>query len=82
MSTEKTPTLDEFTEAVKKSFWKGWTTLSEKEVDEYINGEEAQTEITGRYAEAKRDFEKGEITRNVFMVGCVSAVAYCLEMMY
>ena len=82
MSTEKTPTLEEFTKAVKESFWSGWASLSEKEVDEYINGEEAQSEITGRYAEAKRDFENGKITRNVFMVGCVSSVAYCLEMMY
>lgn len=79
---EKTPTLEEFTKAVKESFWKGWTSLSEKEVDEYINGEEAQEEITGRYSEAKEKYERGEITRTVFMVGCVSSVAYCLEMMY
>ena len=78
----KTPTLEEFTTAVKESFRNLNPQLSDKDVDDYISGDEAKEEIESRYATDSKRFESGEITYQVFMVGCVSSVAYCLHMMY
>ena len=70
---EVAPTYEEFYNAVKKYFWSGWKSLPEKEVDDYLQSEEAQEEIRCK---------KGIISRKVFMIGGASAVGYCLELMY
>lgn len=81
MEQEKAPTYEEFFQAVKKSFWGGWRSLSEEEVDRYLATEEAQSELK-RYSGYLARFNAGEITRNVFMVGGVSSVANCLILLY
>ncbi len=79
---EVAPTYEEFYNAVKKYFWSGWKSLPEKEVDDYLQSEEAQEEIRCRYNEKLNKFKKGIISRKVFMIGGASAVGYCLELMY
>lgn len=76
------PTLEEFTEAVKAGFKHGWPNLSDEEVDRYFATEEAQSVIRNGYYSDRARLEAGEITENVFKVGCVSSVAVCLIYMY
>lgn len=77
---EVAPTYEEFYNAVKKYFWSGWKSLSEKEVDDYLHSEEEK--IRRDYQTNLNEFNKGEISRKVFMIGGASAVGYCLELMY
>lgn len=76
------PSLKEFTKAVKEYFQVGWWNLSAEQVDEYINGEEAQEQIISRYNEAVEKYKNGEITERQFMVGIASSVGNCLIYMY
>ena len=80
--TRNIHTLEEYTASIKRQFWAGWLTLSEKEVDDYFNSDEVKNKIAEDYA---RDFERlqtGKITQEVFDVGCTSSVANCLIYMY
>ena len=75
-------TIEDFTSAVKEHFKTGWWNLSDEQVDEYINGEEAQEEITNRYNEAVKRYKNGELTKEQFLVGVASSVGNCLIYMY
>ena len=75
-------TFEEYRKEIKQHFWDLSFNLSEKEVDDYFNTDEVKSKLERDYA---RDFEKlqsGEITQDVFDVGCTSSVAYCLFLMY
>lgn len=79
MSEMKVPTYEEFKVAVKKHFshyWQG------KEAEEYIEGEQATNLIIGRYSENVNKLNKGEITYDIFMDGCVASAGYCLSLMF
>lgn len=82
METQTPYTFEEFEEAVRQSFKKSWPTLSDEEVNRYFTTDEAKHEILREYKEGKANLDAGKITVNVFNVGCVSSVAYCLEYMY
>ena len=77
---EVAPTYEEFYNAVKKYFWSGWKSLSEKEVDDYLKSEEVK--IRRDYQTNLDEFNKGIINRKTFMIGGASAVGYCLELLY
>lgn len=76
------PSLEEFTKAVKEYFQVGWWSLSAKQVDAYIYGEEAQELITNRYNEAVKEYKSGKITKKQFLVGAASSAGNCLVYMY
>ena len=88
MNTNNTaPTLEEFKEAVFKLFapiaectYKarhgGFTPA------EYMETEEAETEIKNRYKTCLDEFNRGEITRRIFLEGAAASVANCLSLMY
>lgn len=78
----KTPTYNDFFDVVSQHFKKLNYIKSNRENDEYLKSEEAVQEIRNAYNNNKAQYENGEITRDVFMVGSASSVAYCLYMMY
>ena len=73
------PTVDEFKNAVEKSFRQGKPFLNDEEVKEYLFSDQY---IEHMYDKAKTKYENGEITLDEFMVGEASAIAYDLEMSY
>ena len=75
---EKIPTIEEFTELVKKDYLALNEAISEDEAMRYFNSEEAQSHIKLSYESDMRKFKNGEIGVN----GFTSGVAYCLFMMY
>ena len=79
---DKIPAYQEYEDAVKKCFWKYWSSLSREEVDEYIRSEEAQNEIKSQYDSDIKAYKKGEIPLSVIMQGGVGGTAYCLSLMY
>ena len=74
--------LEDFSDKVKESFKKDNSFLTDEEVDKYFGTEEAKKEILYSYSSALKRYKSGEITYNVFMIGCVSSVAFCLTYMY
>lgn len=76
------PTLEEFTKAVREDFCQHWATLTDEQVDEYLNGEEAQKEINRRYKSAVLRYNRGEISDLQFKESIASSVGYCLSLMY
>ena len=78
----KEPSYEEFEKEVTKYFRDDWTTLSDKQVAEYIKGKEAQEVISNRYKDYLKRYRDGEISYNVFMVGGASSVGNCLVYMY
>lgn len=75
-------TLEEFKAEVKRQFSESMTYLSPDEVDKYFESEEVNREITQGFNRGMRRLDDGEITQQVFAVGCTSAVCNCLEYMY
>lgn len=73
-------TYAEFVEAIKIKFKKSWPSLSENEVEQFI--EQEKEYIGVQYAEKIEKLANGEITEEQFRVGGVSSVAYCLELLY
>lgn len=82
MNAEATPSYEEFEKEVRAHFKGLSQTVSEEDANAYLDGDEAQGEIRNAYDQNVKQFEAGEITREVFMVGGVSSVGYCLYMMY
>ncbi len=76
------PTFEEFKNLVKEHFRWYYKNLSEKEIDEYINSEDSMQVIQSEYNRHVKQFKRGEITEEVFRIGCVSAVGHCLYMLY
>lgn len=76
------PSLEEFTNAVKEYFQSAWWNLNVDQVDDYINGEEAQELITNRYNEGVEKYKRGAITSRQFLVGLASSTGNCLVYMY
>lgn len=76
------PTIKEFKEEVKRQFAEYMVYLTKEDVDRYFDGDEANREIETAYQRAVKDYEYGKITEKVFLIGCTSAVAYCLFYMY
>ena len=74
--------LDEFSNKVKESFKKDNPYLTDEEVDKYFESEEAKKEILNRYNYDLKKYKSGEYTYDVFMIGCVASVAFCLTYMY
>lgn len=75
-------TYEEFKALVRESLAKDMKKLTTEQLEEYINGEEAEEVIKNRYDLSIIQFENGEITEKIFRNGNVSAVAYCLYMLY
>ena len=74
--------LEEFSKKVKESFKKDNSFLTDGEVDKYFKTEEAKKEILYAYNSALKKYKSGEYTYDVFMIGCVASVAFCLTYMY
>ena len=74
--------LDEFSNEVKKEFEKRNTYLTDDEVNKYFESEEAKNEILYAYESDLKKYKSGEYTYDVFMIGCVASVAFCLTYMY
>ena len=72
------PTFEEFKAAVEKDYL---VTQNTEVSRRYINTKEAQDKIKRDYASYAEKFKKGEITRNIFINGSVSAVSNCLFLM-
>lgn len=79
---ERIHTFAEFRTEVKNNFVDGWPNLSDEEVEEYLNSEEAVREIRREYNESVEELKTGKITERQFLVGAASAVGNCLVYMY
>ena len=79
---EKIPTIEEFTELVKKEYLALNEAISEEEAMRYFNSEEAQSHIKSEYEDCLEDFKNGDLNVECFREGEVGKVAYCLFMMY
>lgn len=79
---EKYPekTFENFYNAVRQDFIEFNKRLSEQEVDRYLKSEEES--IKDDYEMHSRRLKNYEIEEEVFWIGCVSAVANCLSLMY
>ncbi len=79
---EKYPekTFENFYNAVRQDFIEFNKRLSEQEVDRYLKSEEES--IKDDYEMHSRRLKNHEIEEEVFWIGCVSAVANCLSLMY
>lgn len=53
-----------------------------KDVDEYLQGEEAQEEIRTRYESYLNKFNEGRLAKVDLKKGCVSSVSNCLYYMF
>ena len=80
------PTLEQFTQAVKKHFCKLLPQITEKEADKYLASDEATQEIENAYKYAYNenigDVKDGSITAETLLQARTSAVGYCLSLMY
>jgi hypothetical protein len=76
------PTLEQFTQAVKKHFCKLLPQITEKEADKYLASDEATQEIENAYNENIGDVKDGSITAETLLQARTSAVGYCLSLMY
>ena len=74
--------LEDFSDKVKESFKKDNSFLTDDEVDKYFETEEAIKEILYAYSSALKRYKSGEYSYDVFMIGCVASVAFCLTYMY
>ena len=79
---EKYPqaTYENFYKAVRADFIEFNKRLPEQEVDRYLKTEEEK--IQRDFAMHSRRLKNNEIEEKVFWIGCVSAVANCLSLMY
>ena len=75
-------TFEEYTKEIKQHFWDLSFNLLEKEVDDYFNTDEVKNKLERDYARDFKKLQSGEITQDVFDIGCTSSVAYCLFYMY
>ena len=78
------PSYEEFRNLVKQDcrthdFLKD---LSEEELEEYLSREDSTREIKSSYESDLEKFKNGEITEQIFRMGCVYAVSNCLFLMY
>ena len=76
------PTLEQFTQAVKKHFCKLLPQITEKEADKYLASDEATQEIENAYNENIGDVKDGSITAETLLQARTSAVGSCLSLMY
>lgn len=76
------PTYEEFKKLVKEKFTECMPNLTEAEIEEYINGDEAEEVIKDEYNVSSMRLEKGEITESVFRTGGAGAAASCLYILY
>lgn len=74
------PTYDEFKAAVKEHFLKYWQCDIPRATN-YFKSVEAAQVIKEEYETDLRAYNEGEITYDVFMIGGVASVAYCLQLM-
>lgn len=81
------PTLEEFKEAVFKHF----APLAERTraachggptAAEFMETEDAEFAIKGNYESSLSRFNKGEITRDIFLNSAAASAATCLFMLY
>ena len=79
---KKIPTIEEFTELVKKDYLALNKVIGENELMRYFNSEEAQSHIKSEYEDCLEDFKNGDLNVECFREGEVGKVAYCLFMMY
>lgn len=75
-------TLEDFKAEVKRQFAEQWPELSETQVDEFMESSEIASKVERDFNNDYQRLQSGEITQNVFDVGCTSSVAYCLSLMY
>ena len=81
------PTFEEFKEAVYKLYAPLVKSIYAAHPDlpspaEYMETEEAETVIKNRYKTCLDKFNKGEITRRIFLESVTASVADCLSLMY
>lgn len=76
------PTYEEFKELVKEYLIKFMPSVTEVEIEKYINTDDSQEVIREEYDDCSLKFAKGEITERVFRIGGASAAAYCLDCLY
>lgn len=86
MNEKRIPTIEEFkSETIKRlepmveNMRKARNLMP---VAEYMETKEAQEALGEAYKEAVREYNNGEISREIFMGDAVSSLAYCLSMMY
>ena len=72
--------FENFYNAVRQDFIEFNKRLSEQEIDRYLKSEEES--IKDDYEMHSRRLKNYEIEEEVFWIGCVSAVANCLSLMY
>ena len=76
------PTFEEFREKVTEGFAERMKHLSEAEVDEYMQSEEALEEVHDAYSYSSGMYKGGKINRTIFLNGGVASCAHCLSLMY
>ena len=76
------PTLEEFTDLVKKSYDNGLYWFDKKRTDKYFYGDEAQGVIARLYRDYLEEYKNHEVGDEGFRIGCVAAVASTLELMF
>lgn len=76
------PTYEEFRSLVRKEIEDDLEDfeLSAAEIDRYLKSNEKK--VKEDYEMYSEEFDKGEITENMFRRGCVKTVSYCLGLMY
>lgn len=75
-------TLEDFKTEVKRQFAEHWPSLSETQVDEFMESPEIASKVERDFNNAYKRLQSGKITQKVFDVGSTSSVAYCLALMY
>lgn len=78
------PTLEEFRALVKEDMvrFDVFSEMSDEELETYLDTEDAREELEDQYEACVRQFNRGEITENVFRKGGVYAASSTLELMY
>lgn len=74
--------FEEFKSAVYKSYKRSMSMHDPKKVDEYFNGEEAETTMRNEYEGLMEKYRNGIINENVVLGSGAGGCAYCLVMMF
>ena len=74
--------LEEFEKLVHDDFRKSNRCLEDEDIERYLKTDEAKKVIRDAYNSDIKKYKSGEFTYEVFTIGCVSSVAYCLTYMY
>ena len=74
--------LAEFTEAVRKRYEKDVCEEMKESAGKYFESEEAQKMIADRYSSINEEYQELNTTKEQFLGGDASTVAYCLSLMW